>query len=62
MRLAGSIRGRLFALVLLAALLVPSSGCLLKSLGADLVASTVSAVVGDVVFTILDWTLPAPPE
>lgn len=37
-------------------------GCLPSGFGSDLAASTISAVYGDVLYTILDYVLPRPPE
>jgi|GEM_PF-3115178 len=43
-------------------LLLGIGGCLPSQFGSDLLASTIAAVTGDVVFTTLDYVLPSPPD
>lgn len=46
--------------VILGATTFSGGGCIPSGLGRDLVTSTASAIVGDVVFTLLDLVLPRP--
>ena len=55
-----SIRKRLATLVLLGAATFTLGGCVPSGLGRDLFTSAASAVVGDAVFTLLDFVLPRP--
>jgi len=54
------IRCRIAGLCVLAASLFSVGGCFPSGFGQDLVASSVSAVVGDVIYTAMDFILPRP--
>ncbi len=54
------IRRTLSVFVILGATTFSGGGCIPSGLGRDLVTSTASAIVGDVVFTLLDLVLPRP--